>query len=109
MLDIKYIRENKAEVEKALLKRMAPENLDLGTIISLDDRRKELIQRSDELKAERNKFSKTKPDPEIILKMKSLGEEISSSDRRLEEVENDFYERMLALPNIPAEDVDRWR
>ncbi len=42
MLDIKRIRENTEEVKKALLKKMGPEDLDLETIISLDDSRKVL-------------------------------------------------------------------
>ena len=55
MLDIKLIRENTKEVKKALLKRVEKKDLNLKEIIALDDKRKELIQKADELKAERNK------------------------------------------------------
>lgn len=105
MLDIKYIRENEAQVKEALLKRMDPANLDLTAIINLDDQRKAVIQKVEELKSERNKFSKTKPDAETIVRMKSLGEEIAVLDKDLEKIEADFLEKMLALPNIPADDV----
>ncbi len=105
MLDIKQIRDNKEAVETALLKRMDPADLDLAAIIVLDDSRKDLIQKVDTLKAERNQFSKTKPDAETIKRMKDLGEQISALDNELEKVENDFREKMLALPNIPADDV----
>ena len=40
MLDIKRIRENTEEVKKALLKKMDAEDLDLESIIALDDSRK---------------------------------------------------------------------
>lgn len=40
MLDIKRIREKTEEVKAALLKKMNPEDLDLETIISLNDKRK---------------------------------------------------------------------
>ncbi|MFA4942706.1 MAG: serine--tRNA ligase [Patescibacteria group bacterium] len=105
MLDIKYIRENEAKVREALLKRLDPADLDLAAIIALDDQRKEVIQKVEELKSERNKFSKTKPDAETIARMKSLGEEIALLDKDLAKIELDFSDRMLALPNIPADDV----
>ncbi|HOZ36306.1 MAG TPA: serine--tRNA ligase [bacterium] len=103
MLDIQKIRNQKEEVEKALLKRM--DKVDLDVVIKLDDERKELIAKADELKAERNKFSKTKPTPEIIEEMKKVGERIKEMDEKLEAVENELKEKLSALPNIPADDV----
>ena len=103
MLDINKIREQKEEVKKALLKRM--ESVDLDIIISLDDKRKKLIQETDELKSERNKYSKTKPSEEIIKKMRELGEKIKKFDEDLENVEKEFKEKLSELPNIPADDV----
>lgn len=105
MLDIKYLRENEAKAKAALLKRMDPADLDLAAIFSLDDKRKEIIGKVEELKSERNKFSKTKPDAATITRMKSLGEEIAALDSDLAKVEADFSDKMLALPNIPADDV----
>ncbi|PIP34734.1 serine--tRNA ligase [Candidatus Falkowbacteria bacterium CG_4_10_14_0_8_um_filter_41_36] len=105
MLDIKYIRDNEAKVKTALLKRLAPEDLDLASILALDDERKEAIKKVEELKSERNKFSKIKPDAATIARMKSLGEEIAALDRSLAKIELEFSAKMLALPNIPADDV----
>jgi seryl-tRNA synthetase len=105
MLDINRIRNQKQEVEKALLKRMAPGSFDLDEIIKLDDLRKELIQKTDELKAERNKFSKTKPLPEIIEKMKEVGENIKKLDIELNLAEEKLKEKISELPNTPLEDV----
>jgi len=105
MLDINKIRNQKEEIEKALLKRMEAGSFDLDEIIKLDDERKELIQKCDELKAERNKFSKTKPTPEIIEEMKKVGERIKEMDEELAKTEEELKEKLSALPNIPADDV----
>ena len=56
MLDIKRVRDNFEEVKKMLLTR----NEDLGNLDSfeeLDTKRRALIAKTEELKAERNKVS----------------------------------------------------
>jgi seryl-tRNA synthetase len=105
MLDIKLIRENLEEVKASLLKRMDPDKLNLEKIITLDDKRRELISASEELKAERNRSSKNKPTPEVITAMKTLGEKIKKLDEELATTENQFMEMMAELPNLPAADV----
>ncbi len=103
MLDIKRIREEKNEVEKALLKRM--DKVDLDAIIDLDDKRKELILKTDELKSERNKYSKTKPSEEIIVKMKNLGNDLKELEEKLKKVETELHKKLSELPNTPLDDV----
>lgn len=103
MLDIKRIREQKNEVESALLKRM--DKVDLNSIILLDDKRKELVAKTDDLKAEKNKYSKTKPSDEIISKMKSLGEELKELEEKLKDVELELNEKLSELPNTPLNEV----
>lgn len=105
MLDIKLIREKTKEVEAALLKRMDKKDLDLKKILKLDEDRRALLPKLEELQAERNKASKTKPDAKTIEKMKKLGSEIKNLEAKVLEVENNFTEALAALPNIPAEDV----
>ncbi len=105
MLDIKLIKEKTEEVKQALLKRMDPQKLDLDKIISLDNERIQLLQETEQLKAERNKYSKTKPTPEIIEEMKVVGEKIKELDEKIKEVEADFNTKLAELPNIPADDV----
>jgi len=107
MLDINRIRNEKEAVRTALLKRMEAEVLDpaLAKIETLDAKRRELIQKADDLKAEKNKFSKTKPTPEIIEQMKGVGEEIKKIDAELNTVDEQFKEAMAELPNIPADDL----
>ncbi len=105
MLDIKFIRDNLEEVKQGLLKRLDPEKLNLEQVLALDDKRRELIAKTEELKAERNKNSKVKPTPEIIAAMKDLGERIKQLDEELAATEKEFSEQMAELPNIPAPDV----
>lgn len=107
MLDINRIKSEREEIRKSLLKRMEAQKLDpiLDQVLKLDEERRELIHQTEELKAERNKHSKTKPTPEIIEQMKKIGEDIKQIDEKLNIVEAKFNEAMSELPNIPAEDV----
>ncbi len=105
MLDIKYIRDNLNAVQTALLKRMDEDKLDLTALIKLDDQRRELIKKSEALKAERNQNSKSKPSPETIAAMKNIGESIKVLETELQVLENSLAESLAALPNIPADDV----
>lgn len=105
MLDIKRIRENTEEVKRALLKKMDPEDLDLETIIALDDSRRVLTTELEEMLAYKNKVSKTKPTPEIIAEIRELGPKINSKKEELEKVEAELFEKLGALPNTPADDV----
>lgn len=105
MLDIKLIRENTKDVETALLKRMDKKNLDLSSVLKLDDERRCLLAEIEPLQAKRNQASKSKPDAKTIKEIKKIGEEIKKFEEKLAVVETDFNERMSALPNIPADDV----
>jgi len=105
MLDLKYIRENLDTVKLALGKRTDPAKLDLDTLLVLDDRRRELIKDSESLKAERNLSSKSKPTPEMIINLKTLGDKVKELENSLQLLETDIHDRLAALPNIPADDV----
>ena len=90
MLDINKIRNNKAEVEKALLKRMRRADLDLDKILKRDEERRKIIAKAEALQAERNKASKSKPTPEVIKQMKKVGEEIAKAEKDLDKREIKF-------------------
>ncbi len=113
MLDINKIRNNKEEVKKNLLKRL-PARLTVGgkegdfnldEIIALDDKRKHSISEVEILKAERNKNSHTKPTPEIIEKMRQVGEKIKELDSIVRQTEEELKNKLSELPNITADDV----
>jgi len=105
MLDINLIRNKTEEIKQKLLKRMKEEDLDLVTIIELDDQRRELLQEVEVAKAMRNVGSKTKPTPEVIAEMKKIGESIKEIEGKLTKVETELNEKMAELPNITADDV----
>ena len=112
MLDIKRVRENYEEVKRVLLTR----NEDLGNFDQfeeLDAGRRELIAKTEVLKAERNKVSeqisvmkRNKEDAtEVIVRMRQVGDDIKALDAELNEVEDNFKYMMMRLPNIPHESV----
>ena len=88
-----------------MLKRLKEGQFNLDGIIALDDKRKELLTSVEQLKAERNKNSKTKPTPEIIVQMKVLGEKIKELDFIVRQTEEQLKEKLSELPNIVADDV----
>jgi seryl-tRNA synthetase len=77
MLDVKILRQNTEEIKKAMESRNEdPRQID--KIIALDEKRREFIQKADELKAKRNQLSKA------VAKLKSAGkkEEAAKRNRR---------------------------
>ena len=105
MLDIKLIRENTKEIETNLLKRLDKKDLDLVGILDLDDKYRSLLAKVENLQAQKNKFSKSKPDPETLKKMKALGQELSTLKEELNQAENILLQKLSALPNISADEV----
>ncbi|MFL2859801.1 MAG: serine--tRNA ligase [Pontiellaceae bacterium] len=111
MLDIRFIRENQAAVEDALGHRNADNNL--THLIDLDDKRRNIIIQSDALKAERNAFSKKIGElikqgssaDEAKANVREMGDQISTFDDDLREIERDIRDQILYIPNIPAKDV----
>ncbi|MSU75296.1 MAG: serine--tRNA ligase [Candidatus Magasanikbacteria bacterium] len=103
MLDIKYIRTHREEVEKNNEARKV--NIDLNELLVLDEERAKLQQKIDDLRAERNKRSKTKPSEEEISLMKKLGEEITDLEDLAEEKLGEVRELLFTLPNLTHSDV----
>ncbi len=109
MLDINYIRQNPEEVVAMLHNRqLSVEEPRLQQLLACDKERKQLVQRSDEQKALRNKVSKEIADikksgkgssEELIIQMKSVSEEIAIMDTALGQLEEEIENILLALPN----------
>ena len=71
MLDIKRIRTNPEEVKKAMVGRSADFNVSLiDEIISLDEKRREVLVEVEALKGKRNQVSSEIP------KLKKAGEDV---------------------------------
>ncbi len=107
MLDINYIRANRQTVEDAIKNKGY--TIDLDEILQLDDARKELSQKTDILRQERNQISSQmkngKPDQALISRGKEIKQELSSLEEKLSSVEADFLAKLKTIPNVPSEDV----
>lgn len=113
MLDIKRIVEDRENVEKALLKRMSVEDLDLDTIINLYNRKKEAIKKYEEKRAQQNSFNTKMSQVEkgsnefitLIKELKDLSEEVKTLEDDVRDIDEELTKKLEVLPNIPDEDV----
>ncbi len=111
MLDIKLLRSNFEEVEKALSTRN--EEFDLSQFKELDEKRRNLLGEVEALKSEQNKVSKQVPIMKkegkdvapVFEEMKKLSEKIKELDAQVREVDAQLDAWMLTIPNIPHESV----
>ena len=107
MLDINYIRDNRQKVEDAIKNKGY--TIDLDEILRLDDARKELSQKTDILRQERNQISSQmkngQPDQALISRGKEIKQELSSLEEKLSSVESDFLAKLRTVPNVPCDDV----
>lgn len=112
MLDLKYLRANFAEVKEKLQHR-GEDLTDLGKFEDLDQKRRELIVESEQLKSKRNEVSqqvavlkREKKDAEHLIKeMREVGDRIKGLDDELRMVEEKLEQLLLSIPNIPHESV----
>lgn len=111
MLDIKRIRMNFDEVKKAISKRKG--NFPLEEALKLDEDRRNIIAKVEDMKSEQNKISKQipmlkkegKPTEEIFENMRALSDEIKSLDEQQRIIEEKLRETLLEIPNTPHESV----
>ncbi|RME51680.1 MAG: serine--tRNA ligase, partial [Caldilineae bacterium] len=114
MLDIRWMRENREALAEAMAKLNA-QDAPWELALELDERRRALLGKVEALRAERNAGSKQigqlfrekKVQEANALKerMSQIGDEIAALEEELRQVETDFQEAMLRIPNIPEPDV----
>lgn len=103
MLDIKFIRDNTDLVKQNCKNRLAKVNID--HLLELDEKKRGVETKIDDLRAKRNAASKTKPTPEIIAEMKKIGEEIKKLEEEILPIQTEFRELWLAVPNMTHPEV----
>jgi seryl-tRNA synthetase len=103
MLDIKFIRDNIDTVKENNKKRKV--DVDIDRLLELDMRRRERILQLEELRALRNKTSKSKPSEDEILKMREVGSQISLAEKELADAESEYKTLLLKVPNLTHKDV----
>ncbi len=105
MLDIKFIRENKEVVQAGAKKKHV--NINIDELISLDDKRKEILLSIEKKRSEQNSISEMMPkaSPEdrqkMIDSMKTVKESLQKEEESLKGIMKDWQEMMLRVPNVP--------
>lgn len=99
MLDINYIKDNLDKVKKSVEARKA--SVDLDQLLKLDDERRQLIAKVDTLRAKRNEAARARDKNEGI----RIKEELQNQEKQLIEIEKQYQDLMLQVPNILLPDV----
>ncbi|MGN0457586.1 MAG: serine--tRNA ligase [Eubacterium sp.] len=116
MLDIKFVRENPDVVKENIKKKFQDKKLPLvDEVIALDEERRAVVARADELRANRNKISKEigalmaqgKREEGMALKEKVTAqakelEELAGRETKLGE---ELTQKMMMIPNIIDDSV----
>lgn len=111
MLDIKRIRNNPEEIIEALKKRRG--DYPIQKLLDTDEKRREVIQKVESMKAEQNKLSKQVPQmkkngedtTELFKNLKKLSDDIKSMDDDLKNIDEEIREYLMEIPNTPNKDV----
>ena len=111
MLDPKLIKEKSQIIRDMLKARNA--DFDLDTLIEYDQKRRESIIKTDELRKRKNQIgleiSQKKKDGEdtslVLSKMKNLSSELAKLEAGNEDIENTYSRLALTIPNLIHESV----
>jgi len=110
MLDIKFIRNNPNLVKEGAGKKGAV--IDIDKLLEVDKKRRELIRAFEDMNAQKsvgtvsiqNAKSKEEKDA-VILKMRELDSNSDKLNENLKNIEKEFNDLMLQIPNLPQDDV----
>lgn len=116
MLDIRFVRENPELVKENIKKKFQDKKLHLvDEVIELDEERRTVVARADELRANRNKISKQigalmaqgkKDEAEEVKKqVTAQAQELDELAKRETELGAEVTKRMMMIPNIIDESV----
>ncbi len=106
MLDIRFIRENKDVVKAGAEKKHI--SVDIDALLSLDEKRLELLNKVENLRGEQNKMNNTISSEkdavvrqQLIEEMKVVKDELKGEEDKLREIIVEWQNMMLMVPNIP--------
>lgn len=107
MLDIRRLRSNVEEVKSRLALRNG--TYDVEAVLALDEKRREILQKVEQMKNQQKLVSKDVPklkkegkDVEPIFEeMRKLGDEIKLLDEEVSLIDEDIKNRLLNIPNTP--------
>ncbi len=101
MLDINYIRENKEKVKKGVAAKQADAKL-VDEALELDEKRRNLIKKIEELRQKRNEIAKL---GKVSEEGKKIKEELQETEPELKKVEEELQIKLNLIPNPPLENV----
>ena len=110
MLDIRFIREDAERVQQDALNK-GYKNADIQAVIALDDERKTLTAKIDELRTRRNQIAASmknaggKPSAEQIAEGKKIKEELAVFEKDYRELDEKLTAALKGIPNILQSDV----
>lgn len=113
MLDLRRIRDDPEAIRRALERRCRDFREPIEQVVRLDEARRRLLARSEELKAERNRASQAVAEGKragrdvtaLVARLKGVSEEIKALDAEVRRAESELNEVLLRLPNLPLPDV----
>ena len=107
MLDVKFIRENLALVEKSTKEKGY--KIDVGEVVRLDDERKKVLLDVESLRARRNeiagKMKSGKPSAELIAEGKEIKTGLATREEELSGIEGRLKTLLKTVPNVIFDDV----
>lgn len=111
MLDLRRIQENKEKVAELLSRKGFIADFD--TVLALDKERRAIISEVEQYKAQKNKVSaqipalkkQGLPVDDIFAQMRTLGEKIAECDAKAKALEEQVFDLLSRMPNIPDEDL----
>lgn len=107
MIDIELIRKNPEQFRAAIARKRVP--LELDELLELDGQRRQLSERVNKLRQERNRLSKLGEDPEKRAECKAearqLGEQLDKLEGQLQRAELDYLRMMSFVPGLPCQGV----
>ena len=107
MLDIRYIRANAEKVQEST--RQKGYDVDISQLLKLDDDRRALGQRVDELRERRNqnaaKMKGGKPEQSLIDEGKQIKIELAEQEGYLTNLDSAYKALLHSIPNVIFDDV----
>src|SRR5215471_2199125 len=113
MLDLAYVRDNLPQIEEMLRRRGIDPQTVLGGFRQMDEKRRQLITQSENLKAQRNRAS------EEIARLKKAGQDATAQmeqtkalriqgdelEKQAGEIDQELRTMLAGIPNVPHESV----
>lgn len=107
MLDIQFIRDNQDVVSQAIVNKGS--DADLAKLLQLDDKRRGLISKADEIRSSRNNLAastkNTKPSQQQINEGRDLKAKLAEIENELRPVNQEYEAELYKVPNIPSSDT----